>query len=90
MPRIRYAHTGTVARAGREGKPGDAGDRAQRNIVELWRDLPEEPGAIVTGAVRIFALPFAVTSPLLDDRLAPFPVCLCVGARVVDRECLET
>jgi hypothetical protein len=43
----------------------------------------------VTGAVGILALPFAATSPLFDDRVASFAVCLCVGARVLARERLH-
>ena len=72
-------NAGAGARAGREGKAGDVGDRAQRNVIELRHDLPQEPGAIVAAAVGILALPFAATSPLLDDRVASFAVRLCVG-----------
>jgi hypothetical protein len=62
MPWMRHARAGTVSRTGREGKTGGASDRAQRYVVELRRDLAQEPGAIVTGAVRVIALPLAATS----------------------------
>jgi hypothetical protein len=39
MAWMRYADASAIARAGREGKAGGAGDRAQGNVVYLRHDL---------------------------------------------------
>ncbi|MFY9738241.1 MAG: hypothetical protein WAK11_04225 [Candidatus Cybelea sp.] len=44
----------------------------------------------MAGAPRVLTLPLAATSSLFDNRLASLAVRLCIGARVVARECLQT